>query len=266
MSVEDQFKELARELQARKAGVRHFAETKHHQTDGEWKESLLREVLQRHLPKNLEPVRGFVTNGEDSTSQIDVLLYDNGKPVRFRNGDVLFVTPDSVAGIVEVKSSIDSTAKLEQALMPLASNVELIRKAGNKSAFAGLFSFETKLEGYEKLRGILECLLKVSGGVEERVINLVALGDTVFVLNWDDPDSFGGENSRRRWYGYNLPEMAPGYFISNVVRSVAPESVERYAGAWFPKVAPQEQLGLVHEEDLGFGVAVYRPVKWPTIY
>lgn len=261
MTVDDQFKALTRELQSRQEAVRNFNETNHHQSDGEWKESLLREVLQRHLPKNFEPVRGFVTSGEASTGQIDIMLYDSGKPVRFRDSDMLLVTPDSVAGVIEVKSAINSVSKLEQALVPLVSNIELIRTTGNKAAFAGLFSFETKLVGHKKLRRILECLRKVSGGVEERVVDLVALGDAVFVLNWAGPDPHGYPSSgKRRWYAYNLPQMAPGYFISNVVRSVAPESVERYAGAWFPKAPPREP-GLVDQEDLGFGVAVYPPVK-----
>lgn len=260
MSVEDQFRDLTRELASRKESIRNFSETKHDPTDGEWKEKVLREVLSRHLPKVFEPIRGFVTNGEESTRQIDILVYDSRKPMRFREGDVAFVTPDAVAGIIEVKSTIASISKLGIALQSLASNIEKIRKQGNPSAFAGLFAFDTKLAGHKNLKPILECLRRVTTGMPERVVNLVTLGDAIFVLHWEGPEPHESGTRRRRWYAYNLPEMAPGYFVSNVVHSLVPDSVGRYVDAWFPK-APPRGPGLADEDDLGFGVAVYESTK-----
>ncbi len=41
---------------------------------------------------------------DDASSQLDVLLFDATKPVLFRDGDLAFVTPDAVVGIIEVES------------------------------------------------------------------------------------------------------------------------------------------------------------------
>lgn len=161
MGLEEQFKAQTLELEALKNRVRNFSQTKHWQTDGEWKESVLRTVLRRHLPKHLEPLRGFVTDGAQSTRQIDVLIYDSTKPVLFRDGDLVFLTPDAVAGIIEVKSSIDTRARLESALEHLASNIEAIRRCGNMTAFAGLFAFDTDFDA-SSLKAVLEDLYKVS--------------------------------------------------------------------------------------------------------
>jgi len=79
MSVEEQFRALTLEMDALKSRVRNFRQTAHWQTDGEWKESVLRNVLGGHLPRHLEPLRGFVTDGEQSSRQIDVLIYDTAK-------------------------------------------------------------------------------------------------------------------------------------------------------------------------------------------
>ncbi len=68
----------------------------HFQTDGEYKEAALRTVLRRHLPLSLIVGRGFVVTPHDSSSQLDLLIVDGSKPTLFRDGDLVFVTPDCV--------------------------------------------------------------------------------------------------------------------------------------------------------------------------
>jgi len=81
------------------------------------------------LPAHIEPLRGFVVAPQIGSGQIDILLYDNRKPVLFRNGDLVFATPDSVAGIVEVKSNIGNRGVLRDALTSLADDAAMIRWA-----------------------------------------------------------------------------------------------------------------------------------------
>jgi hypothetical protein len=54
------FRSITLELQALKNRVRHFIRDKHWLTDGEWKESVLRAVLRRHLPQSIGVGTGFV--------------------------------------------------------------------------------------------------------------------------------------------------------------------------------------------------------------
>ena len=102
METTEYFRSLSAEITALKNRVRNFINDAHWRTDGEWKESVLRAILNGRLPNSIEAVRGFVLTSTGCSQQIDVLLYDNSKPVLFRDGDLVFLTPDAVKGIVEV--------------------------------------------------------------------------------------------------------------------------------------------------------------------
>ena len=253
MPVEEQLRSLTLELQAVKDRVYHFLHTKHWQTVGEWKELVLRNVLERHLPRHLEPLRGFVTDGKNSSKQVDVLVYDNTEPCLFRAGDLVFVTPDAVAGVVEVKSTISSRSKLRQALRSLSSNVEKIRKNGNPTAFAGLFAFDSELSGFDGVEVALDCLKEASREQENRVVDFVCLGSDVFILFWEGQGGTPGVTPSR-WRGYLLHGLAPGYFVNNLVYATASESVQHNIGAWFPQ-KPKKEIDLKRRPvDLGSGV------------
>ncbi len=265
MSVKEQFQTLTMELASLKNRVRSFLQTKNWLTDGEWKESVLRTVLRRHLPTHLEPLRGFVIDGEQFTRQIDILIYDNTKPVLFRDGDLVFVTPDAVVGIIEVKSTINNLARLNAALQPLADNAEIIRKNDNDTVFSGLFAFDTELDA-SRLKDVLRSLHSSSKGLRSRAVDIVSLGDSLFVLNWDSAGPRHEGAGARRWHAYHLDKLAPGYFINNVVHWTSPASVQRHLKAWFPHVpeepvSPGERNPKQDAEDIGFGVVEHSPRK-----
>ena len=260
MSSREQFLALATELESLKGRVRNLIHSRHWQTDGEWKELVVREMLNRHLPRHFEPLRGFVTNREKTSSQIDVLVYNSQLPALFRSGDLVFVTPDAAAFIVEVKSTITSCSKLDEAASSLASNVSMIRNNGNASTFAGLFAFDTSLRGKEGLRRILGCLQKVGAGDPSRTIDVVCLGKDLFVLNWEGANELMGRE-RRKWHAYDLEGLAAGYFVTNIIHFLAPDSVFRNVQAWFPQDSESGVLDsqrVVHsQDDLGYGVVHY---------
>jgi len=54
MLTSNYFESLATELDALKNRVRNFIQDRHWQTDGEWKESVLRAFLRRNLPKSVQ--------------------------------------------------------------------------------------------------------------------------------------------------------------------------------------------------------------------
>src|ERR1019366_9437842 len=110
-------------------------------TDGEWKESVVRQVLRRHLGGSNVVGRGFVVGQAGASRQVDVLIFDASKPVLFRDDDLAFVTPDAVIGMIEVKSRV-TPATLGKAARKLARDMALLRRPGNSKAFAGIFAFE----------------------------------------------------------------------------------------------------------------------------
>jgi hypothetical protein len=184
MDVKAHFESLTRELVALRDRVRNFSvATPHWQTDGEWKESVLRAVLRRYLPAHIEPIRGFVVTAERGTGQTDLLLYDNRKPVLFRDGDLVFVTPDAVLGIVEVKSKIHDRSGLTDALLSLSDDAELIRGAMQtyRVFFVGLFAYQTNL-GPLHHREVRQDLQHVAHGLRQRVVNYVCLGCSHFTV------------------------------------------------------------------------------------
>jgi hypothetical protein len=130
MNVQDYFESLGQELGALKHRVRHLIADAHWQTDGEWKESVLRHVLRRHLPDDAVVGRGFVISGDNATHRLDILVHDGSKPLLFRDGDLVFVTPDAVLGIVEVKSRVNPSTFGEIARR-VASDIGLVRLQAN---------------------------------------------------------------------------------------------------------------------------------------
>jgi hypothetical protein len=61
------FESLSQELHAVKNRVRYLIGLSHLPTDGEWKESVFRSVLRRHLPASVEVGRGFVVGSDGNT-------------------------------------------------------------------------------------------------------------------------------------------------------------------------------------------------------
>lgn len=239
----DYFISLSNELSSLKNRVRNFIQGEHWLTDGEWKESVLRSFLRRNLPKSVEIGRGFVITDDRPSSQIDILIYDSSKPILFQDGDLVFVTPDSVLGIIEVKSSLDNTT-FYKAIEKLSSNANLIRKLTTNRIIFGLFSYEDNTTGSEDN---LDSLYKVANSNSKKVVQCICMGKDNFIRYWNlDPT-----NSKKlvnRWHAYELKNMAPGYFIHNIVQAICPQSVNENISLWYPKEGKESKK--VGEKEL----------------
>lgn len=251
MDVQAYFRSLTDEFEAVKHRVRNFIEAAHWQTDGEWKESVLRAALRRHLPSTVAVGRGFIVAPERCSRQIDVLLYDSGAPMLYREGDLAFVTPDAVRGIIEVKATA-RPGNLAEALAKLADNWAL---ASTKPAntyrprpFAGLFAYdvENRVGSVER---VLDALQEAAGAEPDRAVPHVALGRSNLAQFWvKDPHVFIALNNYWQWHLYDTPDSAFGHFLSTVVRSAAETSVEENRGMWFP--AESKELQCVARRSL----------------
>jgi hypothetical protein len=247
MNVSSYFRSLSAELDALKDRIRYLIEDGHWLTDGEGKESILRTILTRHLPANVQAARGFVIDLDWQSTQIDILLYDNSKPALYRDGDLVFITPEAVKGIIEVKTSVDNH-DLDVALMKLAKNCEHIEKEVDHEIFVGLFSYEAQI-GHHPTQNILERLCETARGRSERVVNHVCLGKDLFFRYWTQhPDGGPPREGYNSWHAYNVEGMARGYFLQNVIDSASGPEMFLKRGVWYP--LQSKELHLVGEISL----------------
>ncbi len=107
--------------------------------------------------------------------------------------------------------------------------MHLVRIHSNSRAFAGLFVFE---DDSADVNAYLSAIVSASPRWDNR-LNFVSLGSSRFIRYWhESPD----KQSRlfEGWIAYHLPELAPGYFIHNVVEATTPNSVLSNPEIWFP--------------------------------
>jgi hypothetical protein len=215
-------------MDALKDRVRFLIESQHWQTDGEWKESVVRQMLRRHLPASVTVGRGFVVSASQASHQIDVLIYDSSKPVLFRDGDLAFVTPDAVIGVIEVKSRATPTI-LRDAAVKLATDMGFVRRHPNSEAFAGFLAFE---EDGGSTPAYLEAVSHSAETWDDR-LDFASIGRCRFIRYWHlDPQD--ERHFYEGWHSYALPDTAPGFFIHNVIDAVSPQSVFSNKEVWFP--------------------------------
>ncbi|WSH63663.1 DUF6602 domain-containing protein [Rhizobium ruizarguesonis] len=112
----------------------------HGPTKGGYREELLRELLQRHIPQRFHAATGFI-DGRDE--QLDIIVYDqiDYAPV-FRAGNLVVVPPESVRAIIEVKSQL-TPGKLRDALKHI-DGLNYAPGLHMPPAFLGIFAFDRK--------------------------------------------------------------------------------------------------------------------------
>jgi hypothetical protein len=217
-------KSIANEFKALEKRVRYLIVGAHPGEDGRYKEAIVMGYLRRILPQNLSVATGFVRNNDELTTQIDIIIYDNTYPVMFSSGDFIITTPESVIGIIEVKSSISSDA-FPRIVEKASRNGKIITDRANRKIFNGIFSFngENKIKTYsENLRRNIDNILLENGyrcneySSAFFLVNHIVLGQEKFSKLWGKDFSDG--NSRSRYSFYDLEDgLAISYFFSNLL-------------------------------------------------
>ena len=241
MNNEIYFRSITDEVNALQNKVRNFI-TNHWPTDGQWKESVLRTILRRHLPQTISIGTGFIVSETKTSNQIDILLYDNSKPVLFKDNEFVIVTPDGVRGIIEVKTSAVKS-DLESIFSKLADDIAMIPTGHSDCRFFGVFFYEgtgtlQNLGGNpEEAQNVLTKLFNASEGSSRRTINCISIGDSFFARYWiQSPE---GNQLVERWHAYYLENKAPAYFIHNVIEHLCPDSVLKNNAVWYPETGKE---------------------------
>jgi hypothetical protein len=85
-------------------------------------EVFLSQVLARFLPQKLRVGTGFVYLPSGATRQQDIIIYDwQVLPLPLQIGDCVVVDADAVAGLVEVKTRLRTSADLTEAMDKVAA-------------------------------------------------------------------------------------------------------------------------------------------------
>jgi hypothetical protein len=229
MDNESYFRSITAEVDSLKNRIRNFVQ--HWPTDGEWKESVLRSILRRHLSKTIGVGKGFVVGENRVSTQQDILFYDTSKPILYQEGDLLILTPDAALGAIEVKTNPSQT-QMREALIKLADTAELISHVLRKTpTFFGLFAYEGALDTDTTLMDVQAAVRKN----EWRMINCLSVGSSFFIRYWEHDPTATTSRLYKRWHSYDLPDKSPAYFIFNVVEHLCPTSVLGVDELWFPK-------------------------------
>lgn len=206
-------KSITAEFKAVQDRIRYFVDDAHWGEDGSFKEILLINHLKKVLPSNVSVGTGFVRNGRELTSQIDIIIYNNSIPTLFSEGDFVIVLPESVLGIIEVKSKLNADEKLSEAIEKANRNGVTI----GKNIFNGIFGYDSSIrfsKDYDLANGLKQALINNSGS-----LNHISFGSNYFMKYWElgNPVEVNKVSS---FSFYKLRDLAFGYFISNLVHFI----------------------------------------------
>ena len=237
-------KSLNTEMTAIKDRVRNLIH--HWPTDGSFKESVLRNVLRRHLPESLFVGTGFVVTAQKSSKQIDVLVLDKKCPRLFWDGDLVIVTPDAVRAAIEVKTGLNGPAEIESAILKAAEDRATWYRAlfGCNNIFA-LFVYE---ERGDHEAAILQALQKAQQQ-HEYGPDCVVYGNDVFV---DVPGQIGYRKFQG-WVSRRTEGMATACLIGKLIGYFSEMSIFSNPSAWQPlmkrdsilKYLPRDRGGVI---------------------
>lgn len=245
---------ISHELTATQDRIRHLIGALHWQTDGEHKESLVRNLLRTHAPEAFRIGRGFVCypsrdghleqrTHPRSSRQLDVLITSRNKPTLYKEGDLVFVTADAVEAVIEVKTKLyerpSGSVGLAPVLQKLAQQAQHLRQHSIHPfhCWVGLFVFEL---GDLKHETILKTLQEVTDGKLERVINCMVFGPNTFIRFWRNGEDINSAVVDSVWHSYELQHLAPTYFIGNCISTLSRGFPDTAVDAWFPVEGTKE--------------------------
>jgi hypothetical protein len=228
---------ITQELDSIKNRVRNLIGNRQWAEEGRYKEDILRTLLRKFLPKNLSVGTGFIlkANGDNDidnvlSSQLDIIVYDNTRPVLFSEGDFIITTLSNVCGIIEVKSKLTEFTfrnVVEQFDNSISDFLEDIYANTDRTVFRGVFSYD--FQGNIDSRNIDNALRTSSHS-----INHISLGTNFFIRYWkhDDIGRLGGEiDCQNDFYNlYDIAGLSFSYFISNLIHTTCGGLDDRY---WF---------------------------------
>ena len=205
-------KSISHELISIKDRLRNFIDGHHWPEEGRYKEIILADILRKHLPKTVSVGTGFVMGEARVSTQVDIIIYRNDYPIMFQQADFVVVSPEAVLGVIEVKSSLDDSNKLRDAIEKTSEIARII----DGDVFSGVFAFH----GSVTLRnGNLSGLVKTGLEHSHGKVNYLCVGQDTFIKYWPE-HSQEQMNDAAHYSIYKMQDLSFGYFISNLIEDV----------------------------------------------
>ena len=223
---------IAAEFEAQKDRVRYFIGGAHWGEDGRFKEILLSDFLKNVLPDNVAVGTGFVRNAnKELTHQIDVIIYKKDHPCLFQKGDFVILMPESVLGIIEVKSTVSMDVLTRRKQETSKSVIERCedngRIIGNKQIFNGIWGYESSIH----INSVSENELGEQLSNCKGYLNHICFNSSLFCRYWANGNPKDRNIDNRPCFSFydlsskrvfdqndkNKPGLAFGYFISNLI-------------------------------------------------
>jgi hypothetical protein len=246
MDLNGYYSSLSAEMMAVKDRVRQLIGPAHWPSDGEHKETILRQAIRRIAPRNMVVGKGFIVSPEYTSTQIDVLVYDDRYPVHYQDGDLFMIPPAACRAVIEVKSALHNIGQFQATAAKQIAIQRGLRDAGvTREVFSGLLYYENNIQNSGERIG--RCLAELAAGDPQLAINHVALGTDRLFKFWDVHPQHREGGRYNHWHEYNMPQRAFGYFLYNLVVDptiVPPDAV------YFPPEGKEINLDAVHRLDL----------------
>jgi hypothetical protein len=217
--------------------------TKHNLANGNYREIILLNALKKHLPIKYSVGTGFIVKqcenrGEHETStQVDLIVYDNSYPLLFREGDFAIITTDAVRAIIEVKTRFSATSFRNAYSKANDMGAFVLKNRDFESNptpfFNGIFFFNnSEISGSENS---IEDIIKdkhnntpTNDKFELSCVNHICLSDKVFYKYWHSNDD-GSKNKL-----YLLEDLAYSFFISNLLSYLEGHTMKDNTYIWYP--------------------------------
>jgi len=237
-------KSITEELSIIRDRVRYLIGDRHYGEDGRYKEAILKNIIRKFLPTNISIGTGFIVStgkGDKISRQLDIILYDNTRPVLFSEGDFIITTSYNVRGIIEVKTRM-TTGNLRTVVNSFDQAIDGLISPPTRHGFVTGGRNPIGIQKTQVFLGIFA--FAFAGRISARqdsvfcgsrkYINHIALGPDKFIKKWKKEDGrhlspiVDAESDFYNIYG--LDGLAFSYFISNLIDIVSGGLNDRY---WF---------------------------------
>ena len=207
---DDYFRSLSAELEAQANRVRCLIGSAHWLSDGGHKESILRHIIERHMPSGTLVARGFIVNNssdEACSREQDIFIVDTSSEAPLFNQGGLIITPQEyVYASVSVKSAFGKNEFLD-ALRTFAS----IPSWASTKLFFGSYHFGAYLE--DDLDSLASRMAEWLLHEQDRVSMMVRISPSLFAL------LDVGDVHRLRVY--RAADRSTAYFLARLLNHVS---------------------------------------------
>jgi len=189
------FGSTASTLQAQGQRVRNLIGNHHWQSDGTYKERLIKNAIREIVPSSLKVGDGFLVykkgrneDGFEASRQMDVIVYDDRyvAPL-FRDGEFVVILAETAISTIEVKSNWGNNyCQVGDGVQKIQSAHQLYRKAKNKAhtrrapdLFTACIAFGSEPNSTDKMQDVGLTFQKMAKTIRQNFLHALFQQDDI---------------------------------------------------------------------------------------